>query len=72
MAIQTRKRIADKLVALRKVRVVTPIGQEEINKLRRMGCLELWEESWRIRCEEMVREMVTGEVDQVYTSTIRE
>jgi hypothetical protein len=36
-----------------------------------MGCLELWEKSWRVRCEEMVRELVIGEVDQVYASTIR-
>jgi hypothetical protein len=75
MATQTQKRIADKPVAIRKVHVVTPTGREESNELeadlRRMGCLRLWEKSWRVRCEEMVRELVTGEVDQVYASTIR-
>jgi hypothetical protein len=76
MATQTQKRTADKPVALRKVHVVTPTSREESNGLdadfRRMGCLGLWEKSWRVRCEEMVRELVTGEVDQVYSSTIRD
>ena len=36
-----------------------------------MGCLGLLEKSWRVRREEMVRELVTGEVDQIYASTIR-
>ena len=36
-----------------------------------MGCLGLLEKSWRLRREEMVRELVTGEVDQIYASTIR-
>ena len=72
MATQTRKRIADKPVALRKVHVVTPIGREESNELeadlRRMGCLGLWKKSWTVRCEEMVRKLV----NQVYASTIRD
>jgi hypothetical protein len=75
MATQTRKTIADKTVALRKVQVVIPTGREESNELeadlRRMGCLGLWKKSWRVRCEEMVRELVTREVDHVYASTIR-
>ena len=36
-----------------------------------MGCLGLWEKSWRVRSEDMVRELVTGEVDRIYASTIR-
>ena len=36
-----------------------------------MGCLGLWEKSWIVCCKEMVRELVTEEVDQVYASTIR-
>jgi hypothetical protein len=75
MAIQTQKRTAEKQVALRKVHVVTPTDREENNELeadlRRMGCLGLWEKSWRVRSEDMVRELVTGEVDRVYASTIR-
>ena len=75
MVTQTRKRIADKPVALRKVHVVTPTDREEGNELeedlRRMGFLGLWEKSWSVRCKEMVKELVTGEMDQVYTSTIR-
>ena len=75
MATQTRKRTAKKPVALRKVHVVTPTDCEESNELgadlRHMGCLGLWEKSWRLRREDMVRELVTGEVDRVYTSTIR-
>ena len=35
-----------------------------------MGCLELLEKSSRVQCEEMVRELVIGEVDQVYASNI--
>jgi hypothetical protein len=42
MATQTRKRIADKPVTLRKLHVVTSIGREKNNELeadlRRMGC----------------------------------
>jgi hypothetical protein len=76
MATQTWKRIADKRVALHKVHVVTPASREESNELeadlRRMGYLGLWEKSWRVRCEEMVRELVTGEVNQVYAFTIRD
>jgi hypothetical protein len=75
MAIQTRKRTAEKQVALRKVHVVTPTDHEENNELeadlRRMGCLGLWEKSWRVQSEDMMRELVTGEVDRVYASTIR-
>jgi hypothetical protein len=75
MATQTRKRTAEKQVALRKVHVVTPTDREENNELeadlRRMGCLGLWEKSWRVRSEDMVRELVTREVDRVYASTIR-
>ena len=75
MATQTRKRIAEKQVALRKVHVVTPTDREENNELeadlRRMGCLGWWERSWRMRSEDMVRELVTGEVDHVYASTTR-
>jgi len=55
--------------------VFISIGQEESKELeadmRRMGCLGLLEKSWRVRREEMVRKLVTGEVDQVYASTIR-
>ena len=75
MATQTRKKIADKPIALRKVHVVTPTDCEENNELeadlRRMDCLRLWEKSWRMRSEDMVRELVTREVDRVYASTIR-
>jgi hypothetical protein len=39
--------------------------------MRRIGCLGLLEKSWGVQCEEMVRELVIGEVDQVYVSTIR-
>jgi hypothetical protein len=67
--------ISDKSVALRKVHVFTPTGREESNELEadlgRMGCFGLLEKSWRVRCEEIVRELVTGEVDHVYASTIR-
>ena len=74
MATQTRKRIVEKLVALRKVHVVIPTDREESNELesdlRRMGCLGLWEKSWRVRSEDMVRELVTGGVDRIYASTI--
>jgi hypothetical protein len=75
MTSQSRRRIPDKPVALHKIHVFTPTGQEEINELeadlRRMGCLGLWEKSWRVRCEEMVRELVTGEMNHVYASTTR-
>ena len=75
MATQTWKRIAEKQVAFRKVHVVTPTDRKESNKLeadlRRMGCLGLWEKSWRVRSENMVRQLVTGEVDRIYASTIR-
>jgi hypothetical protein len=75
MATQTRKWTAEKQVALRKVHVVTPTNCEESNKLeadlRRMGCLGLWEKYWRVRSEDMVRKLVTGEVDRIYASTIR-
>jgi hypothetical protein len=75
MATQTRKWTAEKQVALRKVHVVTPTDREESNELeadlRRMGCHGLWEKSWRVRSENMLRELVTGEVDRVYASTIR-
>jgi hypothetical protein len=75
MVTQTRKQTAEKQVALRKVHVVTPTHCEVSNELeadlRRMGCLGLWEKSWRMRSENMVRELVTGEVDHVYASTIR-
>lgn len=75
MATQARKRTAEKPVALRKVHVVTPTDREESNELeadlKRMGCHGLWEKSWRVRSEDMVRELVTGEVDRVYASTIR-
>ena len=75
MATHIRKRIAEKQVALRKVHVVIPIDREESNELEVdlmcMGCLGLWEKSWRVRNEDMVTELVTGEFDQVYASTIR-
>ena len=75
MATQTRKRITEKQLALRKVHVVTPTDPEESNEsdadLRRRGCLGLWEKSWRVRSEDMVRELVTREVDRIYASTIR-
>jgi hypothetical protein len=67
MATQTRKRTAEKQVALRKVHVVTPTDREESNELeadlRRMGCIGLWEKSWRVRSEDMMRKLVTGEVE---------
>ena len=67
-------RIAEEQVALRKVHVVTPMDREESNKLeadlRRMGYLRLWEKSWRVRSKDMVRELVTEEVDRIYASTI--
>ena len=75
MATHTWKRIAEKQVALRKVHVVTRTDREENNELevdlRRMGCLGLWKKSWRVRSEDMVRKLVTGEVNHVYASTIR-
>ena len=74
MATQTRKRTAEKPVAFRKMHVVTPTDREESNELeanlRRMGCFGLWEKSWRLQSEDMVRELVTGELDRVYASTI--
>ena len=55
--------------------VVTPTDREESNELeadlRRMGCLRLWEKSWRVRSDDMVREMVTGEANRVYAFIIR-
>ena len=76
MTTQTRKRIAKKHVALRKVHIVTPTDREENNELeaylRSMGCLGLWEKSWRVRSEDMVRGLVTGEVDRIYVVTIRD
>jgi hypothetical protein len=75
MATQYRKKTSDKPVPLRKVHVFIPTGRKESKELeadlRRMGCLMLLEKSWRVRCEEMVRELVTGEVNQVYDSTVR-
>ena len=75
MATQIRKWIAEKQLAFRKVHVVTPTDSKEINELevdlRRMGCLELWERSWKVWSDDMVRELVTGEVDHIYASTIR-
>jgi hypothetical protein len=75
MATQTQKRTVEKQVALRKVYVVTPTDREERNELeaelRRMSFHGLWEKSWRLRSEDMVRELVTGEVDRDYASTIR-
>ena len=75
MAIQFRKMTSDNLVSLRKVHVSIPTGREEDKELgadlRRMGCLGLLEKSWRVRREEMVRELVTGEANHVYASTIR-
>jgi hypothetical protein len=75
MATQTRKRTAEKQVALRNVHVVTPTDREENNELeadlRRIGCLGLWKKYWRVRSEDMVRDLVIGEVDRVYASTIR-
>ena len=44
-------------------------GSNELEaNLRRMTCLRLWEKSWTVRCEELVMELVTEEVDQVYTT----
>jgi hypothetical protein len=64
MATQSRRRILDKPIALRKVHVFTSTGREESIELeadlRHMGCLGLLEKSLRVRCEEMVRELVTG------------
>ena len=75
MATQTRKRFAEKLAAFRKVHVVIPTDREESNELeadfRRMDCLRLWEKSWRVRSEDMVRKLVTGGVDRIYAFTIR-
>ena len=75
MATQTQKRITKNFVALRKVHVVIPTDREESNELeadlRRIGCLSLWEKSWRVRREDMVRELITGEVDHIFVSTIR-
>jgi hypothetical protein len=65
----------DKAVAFRKVHVSIHTVQEEGKELeeilRRMGCLGILEKSWRVRHEEMVREVVTEEVNQTYSSTIR-
>ena len=75
MATQTWKRTAEKPVTLRKVHIVTPTEREEINELdadlRRMGCHGLYEKFWRVQSEDMVRELVTGEVGRVYASIIR-
>ena len=70
MATQTRKRIAEKRVTLRKVHVVTSLDEWEAD-LRRMGCIGLKEKFGRVRSEDMVRKLVTGEVDCIYASTIR-
>ena len=75
MAARSGRRTLDRAVFLRKVHVSIPTTQEEGKELevdlRRMGCFGLLEKYWKMQCEEMVRELVTGEVDQVYTSTIR-
>ena len=68
--------IAEKQVAFSKVYVVTPTDHKENNELetdlRRMSCLGLWKKSWRVRSEDMVRKLVTTEVDRIYVSTIRD
>ena len=65
----------EKQVVLRKVHVVTSADHKKSNELeadlRRIGCLGLWQKSWRVRSEDMVRELVTGEVDRIYAATIR-
>jgi hypothetical protein len=75
MATQYKKKTLDKPVALRKVHVSIPTGREEDKELeanlRRIRCLELLGKSWRVRSEEMVRELVTREVNHIYSSTIR-
>lgn len=71
----SKKKILDKAVALRKVHISIHTVQEEGKELeeilRHMGCLGILEKSWRVRHEEMVRELVTEEVNQTYFSTIR-
>ena len=75
MATETQTRTVEKPLVFHKVHVVTPTDREENNELeadlRRMGCHRLWEKSWRVRSEDMVRELVTREVDRVYASSIR-
>ena len=75
MATHSKRRTLDKAVALRKVHISIPTSREESKELevdlRRMGCVGLLKKSWRVRREEMVRELVPGEIDQVYASTIR-
>ena len=75
MAIQSQRRISDKPVALSKVRVFTSTGRKESIELeadlRHMGCLKLVEKSWRVRYEEMMKELINWEVNQIYASTIQ-
>lgn len=62
-------------MALQKLHVSIPTnrveGKELEEDLKCMGCLRLFKESWRVQCEAMVRELVTGQMVEVYASTIR-
>ena len=67
MATQTRKRIAEKLVALHKVHVVTSTDRVESNELegvlRRMRCFGLWEKKvvdWESIIGELVHKLATN------------
>ena len=75
MATQTRRRRAEKQVSLRKVCPELPkdqVGLKELeDDLRRMGCVGLFQHSWRIRSEEMVRELVVGGVPPEFSKSVR-
>ena len=62
MATQSRKRGQEKQVSLCKVCPVFPKNQVELKELEddlmRMGCIGLFQHPWRIRSEEMVKELV--------------
>ena len=62
-------------MALRKVCAAVPRDRRERDELdqdlRRMGCIGLFQHPWRIRQEEVVRELVTGAVPVEFANTIR-
>lgn len=62
MATRSRKKSLERPVALQKIHVSILTNREENKELeeilKRMGCLVLLENSWRVRREGMVREVV--------------
>ena len=75
MATQPRKRALDKAIALRKVHVSIPTARDEDKELeadlRHTRCFGLLEKSWRVRCEKMVRDLVTENMNQIHASSIQ-